>query len=61
MSRLRAEDLELAYDGRVIAERLGIEIPDGSFTVIVGPNACGKTTLLGCASRPTPASRRSCA
>ncbi|PPK62595.1 ABC transporter ATP-binding protein [Actinokineospora auranticolor] len=46
MSRLRAEDLTLAYDNRVVAEDLGVAVPDGSFTVIVGPNACGKSTLL---------------
>jgi len=51
MTRLRAHDLELAYDRRVVAEHLGIEIPDGSFTVIVGPNACGKTTLLRALAR----------
>jgi iron complex transport system ATP-binding protein len=51
MSRLRAEDLELAYDSRVVAERLGLDVPDGSFTVIVGPNACGKTTLLRALAR----------
>ena len=51
MSRLRAEDLELAYDERVVAEQLGIEIPDGSFTIIVGPNACGKSTLLRALAR----------
>ena len=28
-----------------------MEIPDGSFTVIVGPNACGKSTLLRALSR----------
>jgi iron complex transport system ATP-binding protein len=43
---LRAEGLTLAYEQRVVAEGLGVEIPDGSFTVIVGPNACGKSTLL---------------
>ncbi|WP_374247447.1 ATP-binding cassette domain-containing protein [Gordonia sp. ABSL49_1] len=26
-------------------------MPDGSFTVIVGPNACGKSTLLRTLSR----------
>ncbi|WP_025156794.1 ABC transporter ATP-binding protein [Leifsonia aquatica] len=36
----------LGYDGRTISDRLDVEIPDGSFTVIVGPNACGKSTLL---------------
>jgi iron complex transport system ATP-binding protein len=51
MTRLRATGLELAYDRRVVAEQLGLEIPDGSFTVIVGPNACGKTTLLRALAR----------
>jgi iron complex transport system ATP-binding protein len=51
VTRLRAHDLELAYDRRVVAKQLGIEIPDGSFTVIVGPNACGKTTLLRALAR----------
>jgi iron complex transport system ATP-binding protein len=51
MTRLRAESLELAYDERVVARDLGLEIPDGSFTVIVGPNACGKTTLLRALAR----------
>ncbi|MEU3464110.1 ABC transporter ATP-binding protein [Streptomyces sp. NPDC006733] len=49
--RLTAEDLTLAYDERVIAEHLSVAIPDGSFTVIVGPNACGKSTLLRALSR----------
>ncbi|HEY0248616.1 MAG TPA: ABC transporter ATP-binding protein [Gryllotalpicola sp.] len=43
---LRVTDATLGYDGRVISEHLGVDIPDGSFTVIVGPNACGKSTLL---------------
>jgi iron complex transport system ATP-binding protein len=51
MTRLRGDDLELAYDRRVVAERLALAIPDGSFTVIVGPNACGKTTLLRALAR----------
>ncbi|MFF3909023.1 ABC transporter ATP-binding protein [Streptomyces sp. NPDC001848] len=51
VNRLRADDVTLAYDQRVIAERLSVEIPDDSFTVIVGPNACGKSTLLRALSR----------
>jgi iron complex transport system ATP-binding protein len=50
-SRLHAESLTLAYDGRTVAEDLGVVIPDHSFTVIVGPNACGKTTLLRALAR----------
>lgn len=45
-SRLRAEDVTIQYDHRVIYQNLMIEIPDQSFTVIIGPNACGKSTLL---------------
>ncbi|MFG2533481.1 ABC transporter ATP-binding protein [Streptomyces sp. NPDC048516] len=51
MSRLTAEQVTLAYDQRVIAENLSVAIPDHSFTVIVGPNACGKSTLLRALSR----------
>jgi iron complex transport system ATP-binding protein len=43
---LQARGVTLAYDGRVVAQDLSVEIPDGGFTAIVGPNACGKSTLL---------------
>ncbi|CAL9653290.1 ABC transporter ATP-binding protein [Streptomyces sp. Tu 3180] len=49
--RLRAENLTLSYDQRTVATGLGVDIPDGSFTVIVGPNACGKSTLLKALAR----------
>ncbi|GAA3981823.1 ABC transporter ATP-binding protein [Streptomyces marokkonensis] len=51
VNRLTAENVTLAYDQRVIADKLSVEIPDNSFTVIVGPNACGKSTLLRALSR----------
>ena len=51
MTRLVGTGLELAYDRRVVAEQLDLAIPDRSFTVIVGPNACGKTTLLRALAR----------
>ncbi|MFE7468310.1 ABC transporter ATP-binding protein [Streptomyces sp. NPDC057499] len=51
MQRLTADAVTLGYGGRVIAENLSVEIPDRSFTVIVGPNACGKSTLLRALSR----------
>ncbi|GLY07782.1 ABC transporter ATP-binding protein [Actinoplanes sp. NBRC 101535] len=44
--RLHVDSASLGYDRRVIAENLSLSIPDRSFTVIVGPNACGKSTLL---------------
>ncbi|MFE7559007.1 ABC transporter ATP-binding protein [Kitasatospora sp. NPDC057500] len=44
--RLEARELTLAYEARTVAEQLSLQIPDGRVTVIVGPNACGKSTLL---------------
>jgi len=44
--RLVAEGLSLGYDGRVVVEDLRLAIPEGRITVVVGPNACGKSTLL---------------
>jgi len=49
--RLYAESVTLRYDKRTISTDLTVAIPDGSFTVIVGPNACGKSTLLRALSR----------
>ncbi|WP_156366334.1 ABC transporter ATP-binding protein [Microbacterium sp. No. 7] len=50
-SPLRAEGVTLSYDRRVIAEDLSVDVPEGSFTVIIGPNACGKSTLLRALAR----------
>lgn len=44
--RLHASHLTLGYDHKIIADDLSVAILDGAFTVIVGPNACGKSTLL---------------
>ncbi|MGY1433767.1 ABC transporter ATP-binding protein [Streptomyces reniochalinae] len=51
MPSLRADDITMAYDDRVIGENLTVGVPDGEFTVILGPNACGKSTLLRSLSR----------
>jgi len=57
MTRLRGESLTLAYDRRVVVDSLDVEIPDNSFTVIVGANGSGKSTLLrGLARMLNPAS-----
>lgn len=44
--RLRASDLSIGYDGAPIVTDLSVDVADGRVTVIVGPNACGKSTLL---------------
>ncbi|MFI5729905.1 ATP-binding cassette domain-containing protein [Kribbella sp. NPDC051587] len=43
---LAAEGLAVGYDQRQIIDDLSVEIPTGKITVIVGANACGKSTLL---------------
>ena len=43
---LAARGLSLAYDDRRICDDLTVEIPHGKVTVVVGANACGKSTLL---------------
>jgi ABC-type cobalamin/Fe3+-siderophores transport system ATPase subunit len=50
-ARLRGQRLTLAYEQRIVSRALDVVIPDGSFTVIVGPNACGKSTLLRALAR----------
>jgi iron complex transport system ATP-binding protein len=50
-SRLHVESATIGYDKRVVSRELSVSIPDRSFTVIVGPNACGKSTLLRGLSR----------
>ncbi|MGB3815387.1 MAG: ABC transporter ATP-binding protein [Shinella sp.] len=49
--RLHARSVTLRYDERTVSSDLTIAIPDGSFTVVVGPNACGKSTLLRALAR----------
>ena len=43
---LTAEALTLAYDDRTVVDALDVALPAGKVTVIVGANACGKSTLL---------------
>ncbi len=51
MAVLNAKDLTLQYDQRRVVEGLTAEIPEGKVTMIVGANACGKSTLLRGLSR----------
>lgn len=49
--RLHGERLSLRYERRLVIDELDVTIPDHSFTAIIGPNACGKSTLLRGLSR----------
>lgn len=43
---LSTQKLHAGYDRREVLAGVDVTIAPGSFTVIVGPNACGKSTLL---------------
>ncbi|MFJ6166553.1 ABC transporter ATP-binding protein [Micromonospora orduensis] len=43
---LSTRDLVAGYDERTVLDGLDLDLPSDAFTVIVGPNACGKSTLL---------------
>jgi multiple sugar transport system ATP-binding protein len=47
MAEITLEQVSKVYPGGTTAvDRVDLEIPDGSLTVLVGPSGCGKTTLL---------------
>jgi iron complex transport system ATP-binding protein len=43
---LRARGIALGYGDRDVIRGLDVTVPDGRVTMIVGANACGKSTLL---------------
>ncbi|MBT3159468.1 ABC transporter ATP-binding protein [Streptomyces sp. CHA1] len=48
---LTAEELTLGYADRTVIDSLDLAVEPGRITVIVGANACGKSTLLRSMSR----------
>lgn len=45
-ARLQAQQLVLAYGQHRVLDGIDLDIPDGAFTAIIGPNGCGKSSLL---------------
>ncbi|HFU3862314.1 TPA: ABC transporter ATP-binding protein [Streptococcus suis] len=54
MSSIQAENIQVAYDDRVIIEKLSTRIPSGKICTIIGANGCGKSTLLKALTRILP-------
>ncbi|HEV2527905.1 MAG TPA: ABC transporter ATP-binding protein [Thermomicrobiales bacterium] len=50
-STIRIEGVSTGYEKSTISRDLSLELPGGSVTAIVGPNACGKSTLLRTVAR----------
>ncbi|GAB3296773.1 ABC transporter ATP-binding protein [Parasphingorhabdus pacifica] len=44
--RLRAHELRLAYGERVVVDGLDLEVATGTISAVIGPNGCGKSTML---------------
>lgn len=42
------------YDGRNVLRDVSLHVPEGKITALIGPNGCGKTTLLRTAVRLLP-------
>jgi len=45
-ARWGADDLTVRYGARLALDRVGLEVPDGGITAVVGGDGAGKTTLL---------------
>ena len=43
---LRFENLEAGYDGRVVLRAISGDVPAGARVAVIGPNGCGKSTLV---------------
>ncbi|SNY62313.1 ABC transporter ATP-binding protein [Paractinoplanes atraurantiacus] len=55
-STLAASALSLGYGDRAVVQDLTLPIPTGKVTIIIGPNACGKSTFLRGLARLLPPS-----
>lgn len=48
---LKASNIVAGYDKKIIIDGINMTIPDNKISVIIGANACGKSTLLKTLSR----------
>lgn len=60
-ARIYMDHVAIGYDKRLVCEDLSVAIPDQSFTAIIGPNGCGKSTMLRAMARVlSPTAGRVC-
>ena len=48
---LKVDNLVVGYDEKTVIHDVSLEIPNGKISVIIGANACGKSTLLKAMTR----------
>ncbi len=46
MASVSIENVVKSYGAQTVLHGVSVDIPDGSFVVLVGPSGCGKSTLL---------------
>ena len=51
---LELRDVTVGYGGTPVLRNVTFSVPAGSLTALIGPNGCGKTTLLRAAARQLP-------
>ena len=53
-TRLEGENMVVAYGEHTVLNGVDFQVPEGELTVILGPNACGKSTTLKALARVNP-------
>ncbi|GLY19921.1 ABC transporter [Kineosporia sp. NBRC 101677] len=48
---LSLENVTLGYGGPAVVRDLTLAVPEGEFTAVIGPNGCGKSTVLKALAR----------
>ena len=51
---LELRGIAAGYGGTPVLREVSFTVPKGSLTALIGPNGCGKTTLLRAAARQLP-------